>query len=447
MSVDDRNSVSRRQFLKGAALIGMGVVVTACAPPTGAPAPSGEAAEGAVTPSTQPVEIEFWDMVWGPPEYIEAGEAICAQYSEENPNIQVVYQSTPWNNWYQTFATAIGSGTAPDMSTGASFQSVHFFAQDAIASANDVVDEWKANGVYDDFVGNSVEVLNYEGNYVAVPWGIDIRIPYYRSDLYDAVGATSPTSWAEWRAAVEATTHDGQYGIVGMNDTGGIHYIFLTMMNNAGGLFTEDRQSNMMEDRNIEAVTFLSDMVKDGLMHPASAGYAGADANKAFGQGDAAFIIRGPNYRAVLPDIADQIGTVSPMTSPNGDKGTISWVNNISMYSDSDVLPETKQFLLWWSDNQLPLWTSGHSTQLPTRASFAKDPYFAEDAETTFILNEWVPVGLPMSRKSPGIFPAVNEVEGGGVLFTLIQDILQGKDVMESMEAADAGMKEILGQA
>jgi multiple sugar transport system substrate-binding protein len=60
-------------------------------------------------------------MIWGAPEYIDAGKALVAQFNQEHPDITVTYRSIPWANWYQTFVTAIGSGTAPDLSTGAGY--------------------------------------------------------------------------------------------------------------------------------------------------------------------------------------------------------------------------------------------------------------------------------------------------------------------------------------
>jgi multiple sugar transport system substrate-binding protein len=63
-------------------------------------------------------------MIWGGPEYIDAGKALVAQFNQEHPGITVNYRSVPWTNWYQTFLTAIGSGTAPDLSTGAGYQAV-----------------------------------------------------------------------------------------------------------------------------------------------------------------------------------------------------------------------------------------------------------------------------------------------------------------------------------
>ena len=57
------------------------------------------------------VDLQFWDMIWGGPEYIDSGKALVAQFNQEHPDITVNYRSIPWSNWYQTFLTAIGSGT------------------------------------------------------------------------------------------------------------------------------------------------------------------------------------------------------------------------------------------------------------------------------------------------------------------------------------------------
>src|ERR1700719_237170 len=58
------------------------------------------------------VDLQFWDMIWGGPEYFDSGKALVAQFNQQHPDITVTYRSIPWTNWYQTFLTAIGSGTA-----------------------------------------------------------------------------------------------------------------------------------------------------------------------------------------------------------------------------------------------------------------------------------------------------------------------------------------------
>jgi ABC-type glycerol-3-phosphate transport system substrate-binding protein len=36
------------------------------------------------------VDLQFWDMIWGGPEYIDAGKALVAQLNQEHPDITVM---------------------------------------------------------------------------------------------------------------------------------------------------------------------------------------------------------------------------------------------------------------------------------------------------------------------------------------------------------------------
>ena len=85
----------------------------------------------------EPVKLHFWDMLWGPAQYIDAAKGLVDEFNKTHPGIQVEYRSVPWNNWYQTFLTAIGSGTAPDLSTGAGYQAVQLYDQGAIRPLDD----------------------------------------------------------------------------------------------------------------------------------------------------------------------------------------------------------------------------------------------------------------------------------------------------------------------
>jgi len=142
--------------------------------------------------------------------------------------------------------------------------------------------------------------------------------------------------------------------------------------------------------------------------------------------------------------VADKIGILPPLTGPHGDKGTIFWVNNIMLYKQGKHPEETKVFLAWWSEHQKDLWTKGHVTQLPVRKSFSADPYFQNDPDTQFILQNYVPVAKTTATHATEIFPKLNDVEGEGVMQTLMQNILQGKDVNESVKTASDRFKSIM---
>jgi len=432
MATRGRGGMDRRTLVKGAAALGA----------------SGLAGRqfGGRARAQDAVALEFWDMVWGPPEYIDTGGRLVTQFNEEHPGIAAEYRSTPWANWYQTFTTAIGAGTAPDVSTGAAYQSVQFYDQGAVAAVDDIVAEWESSGALADFLPGTVERLRFDDHQIALPWAIDIRVLYYRRDLLEEAGVEAPTTWEEFAAAAEAVSGDERYGyVVSGGENGGVHHMLSFFANNAGGLFTPERQLNLMDERNVEALQFFADLVAAGAVHPASAGYSGDDALKAFAQGDAAMILSNPGLEGRLPEIADQIGLMAPLSGPHGDKGTVSWVNNVMLYEQSEAKEEAKQFLMWWSDHLLPLWTEGRTTQIPVRQSIADDPFFDDNENLRFIIENWVPVGQGTGSKAEGIFPVLNEVEGEGVLQTLAQDLLQGRAVAESMQKAEERLAQIVG--
>ncbi len=437
---DDR--LSRRELIKRSAVVGsalslpgLSTVLSAC---------GGDQS----TSSGGKVQLQFWDMVWGPPEYIDTAKKIVGQFNQLHSTIQVNYQSVPWNNWYQTFTTAIGAGTAPDISTGAGYQSVQFYDSGAILPIDDVIDEWKKNGKLNDFQANAIDTLKYNGHYVSLPWGLDTRVMYYRKDFFAQANLQPPTNWDELKTAAKKLTGNGKYGMVCSSDTGGTHYLYFLMLNNGGGLFTADKKANLMSGRNQEAVQFFSDIVKSGAMSPASNGYQSPDAVKAFGRGDAALIISTPGMLSELsPDVRAKVGLLPPLTAPHGDKGTVRWVNNIMLYKQSKHPDEAKTFLKWWSENQKGLWTDGHSTEIPVRTSFANDTYFKNNEVLNFIIQNWIPVGKTTATASPAIFPQLNAVEGEGVMQTLVQDLLQGKNPIQALQTANNGVQSLMDKS
>ncbi len=326
----------------------------------------------------EPVKLRFWDMIWGPPQYIDAAKGLVDEFNKNHPGVQVEYRSVPWNNWYQTFLTAIGSGTAPDISTGAGYQAVQFYDQGAIRPLDDVVADLKKTGDFDDFQPGAIDTLRYDNHYVALPWGIDIRVWYYRKDLLQAAGQQVPTTWAEFEKVAKATTGKGKYGLVASGDTGGSHYIYSAILNNGGALFSPDRKLTLTRDRNVEAVQAYADMVKEGSVSPASAGYSQDDARAAFERGEAAFLLDTPGVIDAAGPAKAFIGIVPPMTGPHGDKGTIFWVNNIMVYQQTKHPDEVKTFLEWWSKNEKPLWTKGTYRSAPGAQVDRQRPLFCQ---------------------------------------------------------------------
>jgi multiple sugar transport system substrate-binding protein len=115
------------------------------------------------------------------------------------------------------------------------------------------------------------------------------------------------------------------------------------------------------------------------------------------------------------------------------------------LYRQSKRPDAAKDFLIWWSENQKSLWTEGRCDQLPARASIAADSFFTRSPFARQILDQWVPVGRTSGAQSPTIFPALNVIEGDGVMMTLYHDLSLGKEVLPSMRKAKERLEQIVG--
>ncbi len=393
-------------------------------------------------------QLKFWDMVWGPPEYITTAKNLVAQFNKTHPTIQVTYQSTPWTNWYQTFATALASGSGPDVSTGAGYQAFQFADKGYILPLDQLVASMKKDGSFSDFLPGTMNVLRYKGQQVALPWQIDIRVPYYRKDLFAKAGITHPpTTWAELQADAKRLTNRGRhvYGFGMSGDTLGSHYVLAFMLNNGGGIFTKTGAPDLTNPRNVEAIKFLDGMAQGGSIDPAGAGWQSADLEKAFGNGTVAMMVDGPGEQTRYPaSVASQIGVVPPLKSPHGAYGTISWVNNIMAYKETKNPAAAMTFMQWWSKNELPLFTQGHATDIPVRKSFVDIPYFQKDPFARLIIKQYVPIGQTTATHSSSLFPSLNAVEGQGFLQTMAQQIVLGQNPNDIVSRANTAFSATL---
>lgn len=388
----------------------------------------------------QPVTIDFWDMIWGGATYPAAAQALVDKYNAENPDVQVVYRSVPWTNWYETFVTAIASGSAPDLSTGAGFQAVQLYDQGAIMPVDEVVAQLDPN----DFAPGALEALRYDDHYVGLPWAVDLRVLFYRKDVLESAGVSVPTNWEEFRAAAKTLTADGKFGLVSSGNSGGMHWILASAINNGGGLFDAEGKPALSGERTTEALQFLSDLKADGSVNPASVGYVNDDARGSFFRGEAAFLLNGPLLPDQAGDVKDQIGIVPPMAGPRGDVGTVYWVNNLMVYNQTEYPAQTMAFLKWWSDNALPLWTEGKAGNLPARQSIQADAYFQDNPNVKYIIDTYLPVSKTMSAAIGGTFPQLNEIDGDGFLMSLMQSIWQGQTLGDNLAAAQSRLEDIM---
>lgn len=431
--------ISRRGFL--------GLAAAAAAVPTLAACNvSGSSNTGRGGGSTDP--IKFWDQPWGATAYNDLGKKITEAYTPPEGLGKATYQIIPWNNFYQTYSSAIASGTGPAVSSGGGFQPFQFAEQGAIAYADKLLESWKADGLYDDFLPGILEANKVDDGYAAVPWQLDARVVWSNKALLEKAGVKAPTDFDSWISAGKALKKIGVFGYgigTGAGNNLGSHSMVALMIMNGGGLFTPDQKADCVTDRNIESMDFVRQMVSEGIIDPASISYTTDNLNTQWAKGKVAL---GFNSAALLSQaaaVADDLEVVSPIAGPHGDKATLHFVNSIMMYTKTPSQEASEAFMTYYFKNIHQYWDAGLVGGVPVLKSITESEAFKKSPSQVKIVKEYSPIATTYAAKGTKLFAGLASVDGGQPLTQFAQTMLQGKtDSKEALTKLQTGIEEAI---
>lgn len=429
------SAFSRRGFLGFAAAAASAPLLAACG--GGSATQSGGGAGGTV---------KFWDMPWATPAYNDAAKKITEGFS--GASSKASYQLIQWNNFYQTFSSAVASKTGPAVSTGGGFQAFQFEQQGQIAYADKVVDELKKNGQFDDFLPGVLEPFKTGKGYVAVPWQLDIRPLWYRKSLFEKAGVDVPKDWASLLEAGKAMKNIGAAGFAtgsGAGNNIGNHLMIMMMLNNGGGVFTKDGQLDVMNDRNVEAIEFLLELVSNGVIDPAAVSYTTDNLNAQWKDKKAAFGMLTLGVPERVGDTSGDLVVASPMAGPHGDKAALIFPNNIMMYTNTPSQEASEAFLVYYLGQIKELWRQKLMNALPVFKSITELPEFKQDPNNVKIVKEYQPIGKTFAAQGNTLSADLAVLDGGQALNQFTQTILTGKtDAKTALQAFESGLKSVL---
>lgn len=421
--------ISRRGFLGGALIAASLPIIAACAPG----APTGGGASSA--------PITFWDMAWGSPAYSDEGARLTGAFVPASDMAKVKYQVVQWADSYQAFASAIASKTGPSIGTGAAFQPFQFAEQGAIHYADAALEKLRSSGAADDFLPGLIDTQRTKDGYVAIPWCLDTRVLWCNSALLEKAGVEMPTDWQSFADAGRALKKIGVSGFgtgAGSGNGIGKQSIHSFIINNGGGFFDVDGNPDAITERNIETLEFFRELSRDGIMSPASASYSQADLSDAWKSGGVGMGIHVPDLKAAIGSDSSDLIVMSPLVGPHGDKGTVTYVNSIAMYSGSSSVESAEAFVLWYLDNMATYWKNGLVQVLPVRQSIIDTPEFQANAGMLKSATEWQPIAQTFATKSDHSFGALAAFNAGQAFATFTQQVILGsenpKKILEELQ-------------
>ena len=455
-----------------AVVLGVGMALTACssttsaAPTTagsasgttaiGTTAPGGATSSGADATSTAPsspgtpggggssytgpnVTINFMNGFTGGSGQVVVKKLID-QFNSEHKNIVAKNVPLQWSDIAAKMPLAVKAGNGPDVAVAHGDDIATYAAQGLLVKADDTV---KALGYSEaDFPPGLMKAGNYGGSQYAVPFSVTPLGFYVNKDVLTKAGLTDadiPTDKAGYLKALDALKAKGIQGDwTDGNVFTGLFEFESLLWQNGGTLYNDDvSKSTFNSDAGVQALTFMTDMIKNGY----SPKNVGPDGNiNALVASQTAFNWNGiwqtsnPAFAKVKWTAVGvpQVGTQKAVWSSSTD-----WILLNNKGQDPNKTAASAEFVKWMNDHSLAWAETG---ELPASNKVRNDPALiaAHPALQPFLAElEYA----HFETASPGIGTANAQIA------TAVNEAVTGKkSAKQALDDAAAKADQILAQ-
>lgn len=262
--------------------------------------------------------LDFWAMG-------REGEVVTelmAEFERENPGVRVRVQQLPWTAAHEKLLTAFAGDATPDVAQLGTTWVPELAALGALEPLGGRLGGSTSIRQGDYFEGpwNS-NVMG--GALVGIPWYVDTRVLFYRSDLLAQAGFKGPPqTWDEWRAMLAALSvrTDRRFGVLlPINEYDPL--LVLGLQQGDALLRDDARWGNFRSPGFRKALGFYREMFERGWAPPVSNNEVSNLWNE-FARGYFAFYITGPwnigEFKRKLPPEHQGHWMTAPMPGPDG---------------------------------------------------------------------------------------------------------------------------------
>jgi multiple sugar transport system substrate-binding protein len=309
---------------------------------------------------------------------------LLRDFEKTHPGIRVNAQQMPLTAAHEKLLTAFAGDALPDIGQLGNTWIPELATLGALEPLQPYVDASNAIPQSDYFAG-IWDTNIVDGKLYGVPWYVDTRLLFYRSDLLARAGFPEPPrDWSEWKralAAVKANAGTGNYAIfLPLNE-------FEPLLNLAATepdpfLRDEDSRGNFESPGFRRAFDFYVAMFKNGWAPPMG-NQEISNVWDEFAKGFFAFYITGPwnvgeFRRRLSADIQDKWAT-APLPGPEGPGSAIAGGSSLVMFERSKHKPEVWQLIEFLSQPEQQRKFHALCGDLPPRRSTWDDPELKND--------------------------------------------------------------------
>lgn len=378
-------------------------------------------------------ELEVWAMG-------AEGEALpdlVADFADEYPDVTVNVTPVPWDSAHDKFVNSITAGTTPDVAMVGTTWMGEFAGMDALDPTPGSIDSSK-------FFEGAHETTVVDGTSYGVPWYVETRMVYYRTDLaseagYDEVPADQ-AGFKEMAAAMKDAGAD--YGIsLQPGQTGSWQTVLPFAWSNGAEIATDEGYTFNTPEM-VESVDYYGSFFAEEIANPSPPeGQTEAD----FTSGAVPMFISGPWMMSIVEDFAANAGEdgfaelydVAPI--PAGESGeTSSFIggSNLAVFQNTESRDAAWALVDWLTQPETQVAWYDLTSALPSVQSAWEDDALTADPKLAKFGEQLE------TAQAPPSFPSWEQVAEAfdGEIEKVAK---QGLSAQEAMEAAQAQAESI----
>lgn len=318
-------------------------------------------------------------QVWAMGAEGERLPVLADQFMADHPDTTITVTPVPWDSAYDKFANAITAGTTPDVAMVGTTWMGDFAAQDALDPTPSSIDSSA-------FFDGPQETTVVDGTSYGVPWYVETRLVYYRTDIAQAAGYSEvPTDWDGFRQmAADLQTQDGvEWGLNLQPGGTGSWQTVVPFAWTAGAQIATDDAYTLDTPEMLDAVSYFQSFFTDGISDPTPPdGQTEAD----FVDGRVPMFISGPWMMSLVEEVggegfAEQYD-VAPLPAPEGGS-TSSFVggSNLAVFTTTDNRDLSWAFVDYLVQPEVQVQWYQEASALPSVQAAWDDPALTEDAK------------------------------------------------------------------
>lgn len=352
-------------------------------------------------------EITYWQYTF--PTKVEEIDKIIANFEKENPDIKVIAQDFPYDQYQNKIFAAVEAGDGPDIMNIYNGWISKYVDMDYIQPIREA---FMSKDEISDYYVDMIQPYELDGKYYTLPVAVRSLALFWNKDMYKEAGLdpeSPPKTWDELienAKAMTEMTDDGRYKREGFgwNAAGqGLHEFQQVLLRQFGvEPYSEDASKVLWNEQQegYDAFKYWLDMTK---VHKIGDPDVGNTYREAFLAGLAGMIVDGSFAVGDIQDASFDWGvTTLPVLEEGGLQSNYAsyWTNAIAKGVEGDKLEASERFLAYLIGEDVQKEWLKNIGELPASKALIADEEFVNDptygpfiegleyAHATFFVNE-----------------------------------------------------------